>query len=42
MINLADKRSVEIRDLGEYIAVSAPKISPDGKKIVFVHTKMDF
>ncbi len=39
---MADKRSVEIRDLGEYVAVSAPKISPDGKKIIFVHTKMDF
>jgi dipeptidyl aminopeptidase/acylaminoacyl peptidase len=39
---MADKRSVEIRDLGEYVAVSAPKISPDGKKVIFVHTKMDF
>jgi dipeptidyl aminopeptidase/acylaminoacyl peptidase len=33
---------VEIRDLGEYVAVSAPQISPDGKKVIFVHTKMDF
>ncbi len=39
---MADKRNVEIRDLGEITAVSAPKISPDGKKIIFVHTKMDF
>ena len=39
---MADKRSVEIRDLGEYVAVSAPRISPDGKKVIFVHTKMDF
>ena len=38
---MADKRSVEIRDLGEYVAVSAPRISPDGKKVIFVHTKMD-
>lgn len=39
---MADKRSVEIRDLGEITMVSAPKISPDGKRVIFVHTKMDF
>ena len=39
---MADKRNVEIRDLAEITMVSAPKISPDGKKIIFVHTKMEF
>jgi len=38
---MADKRSVEIRDLAEITAVSAPRISPDGSKVIFVHTKMD-
>lgn len=38
---MADKRSVEIRDLGEITAVSAPRISPDGKRVIFVHTVMD-
>jgi dipeptidyl aminopeptidase/acylaminoacyl peptidase len=39
---MSKKRSVEIRDLGEITAVSAPRISPDGKRVIFVHTNMDF
>ncbi len=39
---MTDKRNVEIRDLGKIMAVSAPRISPDGKRVIFVHTKMDF
>ncbi len=39
---MPDTKKVEIRDLGEIRMISAPRISPDGKKIVFVHTQMDF
>jgi len=38
---MAIKR-VEINDLAEIKAVSSPRMSPDGKRIVFVHTEMDF
>ena len=41
MTNMPENK-VEILDLGEIQAVSTPRISPDGKKIVFVHTVMDF
>ena len=39
---MPEKKRVEIRDLGEIKMISAPRISPDGSKIVFVHTVMDF
>jgi dipeptidyl aminopeptidase/acylaminoacyl peptidase len=39
---MLDKKKVEIRDLGEIKAISDPRISPDGKRVVFVHTEMDF
>jgi dipeptidyl aminopeptidase/acylaminoacyl peptidase len=39
---MADKKKVEIKDLSRIIAISDPRISPDGKKVVFVHTKLDF
>jgi dipeptidyl aminopeptidase/acylaminoacyl peptidase len=39
---MPEMKKVEIRDLGEIKAVSSPRISPDGTKIVFVHTEMDF
>ncbi len=32
---------MEIEDLFQFTGVSAPRISPDGEKIVFIHTKMD-
>ncbi|MEZ0480224.1 prolyl oligopeptidase family serine peptidase [Planococcus sp. SSTMD024] len=35
------KKAVEIEDLLELISVTDPKISPDGKRAVFVQTKMD-
>jgi dipeptidyl aminopeptidase/acylaminoacyl peptidase len=39
---MTELKRVEITDLGEIKAVSSPRISPDGKKIAFVHTVMDF
>jgi dipeptidyl aminopeptidase/acylaminoacyl peptidase len=39
---MPEKNKVEIRDLGKIKIVGAPRISPDGSKIVFVHTEMDF
>ena len=39
---MPEKKKVEIRDLEKIKMISAPKISPDGSKIVFVHTFMDF
>lgn len=38
---MPEKKRVEIRDLGELEIVSAPRISPDGSKVVFVHTRLD-
>lgn len=35
------KKAVEIEDLLELVSVTDPKISPDGKRAVFVQTKMD-
>lgn len=39
---MPEKKKVEIRDLEEIEIISAPMISPDGKKVVFVHTEMNF
>jgi dipeptidyl aminopeptidase/acylaminoacyl peptidase len=39
---MAAKKLVEITDLDKIKAVSSPRISPDGSKVVFVHTRMDF
>ena len=39
---MPDKKKVEIRDLGKIKIVSSPRISPDGSKIVFVNTELDF
>ena len=39
---MPDKNKVEIRDLGEIKIISSPRISPDGSRIVFVHSQMDF
>jgi dipeptidyl aminopeptidase/acylaminoacyl peptidase len=39
---MPEKKRVEIRDLDEIKMVSAPRISPDGSKVVFVHTELDF
>jgi dipeptidyl aminopeptidase/acylaminoacyl peptidase len=36
------KKNVEINDLGKIKILSSPRISPDGNKVVFVHTQMDF
>lgn len=38
---MADLKLVEINDLGKIVAVSSPNISPDGSRVVFVHTVMD-
>lgn len=35
------KKAVEIEDLLKLVSVTDPKISPDGKRAVFVQTKMD-
>ena len=35
------KKAVEIEDLLELVSVTDPKISPDGKRAVFIETKMD-
>ena len=39
---MADLKPVDIMDLAKIKAVSAPQISPDGCRAVFVHTVMDF
>jgi Tol biopolymer transport system component len=39
---MATKKLVEITDLGKIKAISSPRISPDGSRVVFVHTMMDF
>ena len=39
---MPEKNKVEIRDLGRIKIVGSPRISPDGSKIVFVQTEMDF
>ena len=39
---LAKKKPVEIKDLFKLRLVSDPQISPDGKRIAFVHTVMDY
>ncbi|MCW4050334.1 MAG: S9 family peptidase [Candidatus Bathyarchaeota archaeon] len=38
---MADLKPVEITDLAKITAVSAPQISPDGNRVVFVHSTMD-
>ncbi|MDQ0430255.1 dipeptidyl aminopeptidase/acylaminoacyl peptidase [Planomicrobium stackebrandtii] len=35
------KKAVEIKDLTQLVSVTDPQISPDGKRVVFVHTKID-
>lgn len=35
------KKAVEIKDLLQLVSVTNPKISPDGKRAVYVQTKMD-
>lgn len=35
------KKAVEISDLTKLISVTDPQISPDGKRVVFVHTQID-
>jgi dipeptidyl aminopeptidase/acylaminoacyl peptidase len=39
---MPEKKNVEIKDLRAFKIVSSPRISPDGTKIVFVHTEMNF
>ena len=39
---MPNKKTVEIRDLEEIKIVSSPRISPDGKKVVFVLTDVNF
>ena len=39
---MADKKAVEIEDLSKIVAVSDPRVSPDGDRAIFVHTVMDF
>ncbi|MFW6109610.1 MAG: TolB family protein, partial [archaeon] len=39
---MPEKKKVKIKDLEEIEIISAPRISPDGKKVVFVHTEIDF
>jgi dipeptidyl aminopeptidase/acylaminoacyl peptidase len=39
---MVKKRLVAVRDLAKIKAVSDPQISPDGKRVAFVHTTMDF
>ena len=39
---MPEKKKVEISDLGEFKIISSPRISPDGSRIVFVHTELNF
>jgi dipeptidyl aminopeptidase/acylaminoacyl peptidase len=39
---MAEKKPVEIMDLAEIKTPSAPQISPDGRRIVYGQTRMDF
>ncbi|MDP2900010.1 MAG: S9 family peptidase, partial [Candidatus Bathyarchaeota archaeon] len=39
---MAKKRPVDIKDLFRIRSVSDPQISPDGKRIAFVHTTVDY
>jgi dipeptidyl aminopeptidase/acylaminoacyl peptidase len=39
---MVKKRLVEVRDLAKIRAVSDPQISPDGRRVAFVHTTVDF
>lgn len=39
---MAGKSHVEIRDLGKIRMISDPQISPDGGRVAFFHTRMDF
>ncbi|HUV35225.1 MAG TPA: hypothetical protein VMW22_09820, partial [Candidatus Desulfaltia sp.] len=36
------KRGVEIEDLRGFVFVSDPQVSPDGGKVAFVHTTIDY
>lgn len=36
------KRNIEVKDLMRIRIISDPQISPDGSRIAFVHTKMDY
>ncbi|MGD2200879.1 MAG: hypothetical protein PVJ38_04510, partial [Candidatus Bathyarchaeota archaeon] len=36
------KRKIRIKDLRRFVFVSDPQISPDGDKVAFVHTKVDY
>lgn len=36
------KRRIKVEDLRDFVFVSDPQISPDGKKIAFVHSKIDY
>jgi dipeptidyl aminopeptidase/acylaminoacyl peptidase len=42
VVLLAKNKSVEVKDLFKLRLVSNPQISPDGKRIVFVHTVMNY
>ena len=35
------KKAIEIKDLTKLVSVTDPRISPDGKRALFVHTQMD-
>ncbi|TWT03342.1 S9 family peptidase [Planococcus sp. CPCC 101016] len=35
------KKAMEINDLAELVSVTDPRISPDGKRALFVHTQID-
>jgi dipeptidyl aminopeptidase/acylaminoacyl peptidase len=39
---MARKRNVEVRDLMRIRMVSDPQISPDGRRVAFVHTSIDY
>jgi dipeptidyl aminopeptidase/acylaminoacyl peptidase len=39
---MSEKNPVEVMDLAKIKIPSAPQISPDGERIIFVHTEMDF
>ncbi|MFQ6053965.1 MAG: S9 family peptidase, partial [Candidatus Bathyarchaeia archaeon] len=39
---MARRRNVEVRDLMRIRMVSDPQISPDGSRVAFVHTTIDY
>ena len=37
-----DPREVKVKDLRDFVYVSDPQVSPDGRKVAFVHTAIDY